>query len=139
MRKTKRTEITKVIKKRLETNREKPKPKKTSETCRLHIESHNFGAPGHHFDVILASCWGCRRSVWRLRAPSGIQCEPKPQIFQIWSDTLSPRHAQESPGDANKPTRVAKGVPKGSKKQPKSETNQISRNLDFGRPYGVLN
>ena len=62
----------------------------------------------------------------------------KPNCSAIWDDTVWPRHAQESPGDAKNPTRVAKGVPKGSKSRPKIATKHSSRNLDFGRPYGVL-
>ena len=55
MEKTQGTEITKIIKQRQDTNQEKTQPKKTRVTCRRRTRGQDFGAPGHHFEVILLS------------------------------------------------------------------------------------
>ena len=42
----------------------------------------------------------------------GSTATQEPNCSAIWDDTVWPRHAQESPGDANNPKSMAKGMPR---------------------------
>ena len=131
--------MTKISKRRQKSNRKKPKPSKKKETCSRRTESRVFGAPGH---ILKSFChpFGGPGAAFRVNGrPREFGAKKNLDFSKSVVTLVSTRHDQDSPGYVNNFKSTSKFVPWGAQKQPKSETKQIPRNLDFRETYNLLN